>query len=207
MKDTSGTKVLGRTSAKRLGLVLVPSLAAFGILGAMMANGAVASSFAVSGQTFHLTADSLTGNGFAQYGSVDTYVNGKPVAVAISGFKSAQINNLCQSVETDLSSYGLGTVWLSIKATSASATDLIIDMQQLKAGSAVFDNMNIGQDASTLSGSATGADGTAGLFGQQASSATLTDVDQVANSTNAGTFTLNGMTLSLSTGSTDPCAG
>jgi len=44
-------------------------------------------------------------------------------------------------------------------------------MSQLNAGDAVFTNINIGQDASTLSGSAAGAKGTAGLFGQQADSA------------------------------------
>jgi hypothetical protein len=207
MKDTSGASVLGRTSAKRLGLVLVPSLAAVGILGGMMANGALAASFGVSGQTFHLTATSLTGQDFAQFGSVDKiYANGKYIPVAVSGFKTAQINGLCQSVETDLSAYGLGTVWLELKAKTASATNLIIDMQQLNASQAVFTNINIGQDASQLELGDPGEQGSAGLFGQQADQATLTGVDQVANATNAGTFTLNGMSLSIVTGGTDPCS-
>jgi Family of unknown function (DUF6230) len=207
MKDTSGTNVLGRTSAKRLGLVLVPALAGAGILGVMMANGALAASFGVSGQQFQLTATSITGTDFAQFGSVDKiYVNGKYIPVAVSAFKSATINGLCQSVETDLSSYGLGNVWVVLKANTAKATNLIIDMQQLNAGSADFTNINIGQDASTLDQGVAGAQGTPGLFGQQADAATLTDVSQVANATNAGDFTLSGMSLSLATGNTDPCS-
>jgi hypothetical protein len=207
MKDTSGTNVLGRTSAKRLGLVLVPALAGAGILGVMMANGALAASFGVSGQQFQLTATSIQGTDFAQFGSVDKiYVNGKYIPVAVSAFKSATIDGLCQSVETDLSSYGLGNVWVVLKASSAKASNLIIDMQQLNAGTADFTNINIGQDASTLDQGVAGAQGTAGLFGQQADAATLTNVSQVANATNAGDFTLSGMSLSLATGNTDPCS-
>ena len=207
MKDTSGTKVLGRTSAKRLGLVLVPALAGAGVLGVMMANGALAASFGVSGQQFQLTATSITGTKFAQFGSVDKiYVNGKYIPVAVSAFQNATIEGLCQSVETNLSSYGLGNVWVVLKANSANATNLVIDMQQLNAGSADFTNINIGQDASTLDQGVAGAQGTPGLFGQQADSAKLTDVSQVANATNAGDFTLSGMSLSLSTGNTDPCS-
>ncbi|HEV2638413.1 MAG TPA: DUF6230 family protein [Actinocrinis sp.] len=202
MKDTSGTKVLGRTSAKRLGLVLVPALVGAGALSVMMADGALAASFGVSGQTFHLTATSLTGTDFAQFGSTDTiYANGKVIPVAISAFKTATINGLCQSVQTPVPA--VGTVWLSIKASSATAVNLVIDMQQLNAGSADFTNINIGQDASTLSA----AQGAPGLFGQQADVAKLTNVDQVANSTNAGDFTLNGMSLALQVGGDDPCGG
>lgn len=207
MKDTSGTKVLGRTSAKRLGLVLVPALAGAGVLGVMMANGALASSFGVSGQQFHLTASSIDGQNFAQFGSVDKiYVNGQAIPVAVSAFKTATINGLCQSVETDLSKYGLGNVWVVLKASSAKASNLVIDMQQLNAGTADFTNINIGQDASTLDPGVAGAQGTAGLFGQQADSATLTGVSQVANATNAGEFTLSGMSLNVVTGDTDPCS-
>lgn len=207
MKDTSGTKVLGRTSARRLGLVLVPSLAAVGILGGMMANGALASSFAVSGQEFHLTATSLSGSGFDQFGSTVTIsANGQTIPVAISAFKTANISGLCQSVQTPINIPGFDhTVWMVLKADSASATGLIIDMQQLKAGTADFTNINIGQDASTLDQGLAGAQGQPGLFGQQADKATLTNVDQVANTTNAGDFTLNGMSLSLQIDGTDPC--
>jgi Family of unknown function (DUF6230) len=205
MKDTSGAQVLGRTSWKRLGIVMVPTLAAAGALTVLMANGAIAASFAVSGQQFQLTAGSLTGQGFVQYGSIDQDVNGKPLAVAVSAFKTATITNLCQSVSTDLGPYTgglLGTYTITLKADGAQASNLVIDMQQLKASEADFTDINIGQDASTLSGSATGAQGQSGLFGQQAGSATLTNVAQVANATNAGTFDLQNMSLAISSGGT-----
>jgi hypothetical protein len=206
MKDNSGAQVLGRTSWKRLGIVMVPTLAAAGALTVLMANGAIASSFAVSGQQFQLTAGQLNGTGFVQYGDVDHDVNGKLVAVAVSGFASAKITGgLCQSVTTDLSglTHGLlGDYTITLKATGAQAQNLIIDLQQLGASEADFTNINIGEDASQLSGSATGAVGHAGLFGQQAGSADLTNVTQVANATNAGTFDLQGMTLGITSGST-----
>lgn len=202
MKDTSGAQVLGRTSWKRLGLVMVPTVIAAGALSVAMANGAIAASFAVSGQQFKLTAGSLSGNGFVQYGTIDKHADGSQFPAAVSAFKNATITNLCQSVVTPIP--GIGDITLTIKAgggsTPVSASDLIIDMSQLNAGSATFTNINIGQDASTLGGSAQGAVGQPGLFGQQADKAVLTGVQQVAYSTNAGSFELHDMSMGLSMG-------
>jgi hypothetical protein len=201
MKDTSGAQVLGRTSLKRLGIVMVPTVIAAGALTVLMANGAIAVSFAISGQTAQLKVGELAGNGFAQYGGVDKEADGTAVPVAVSAFKSATISNgLCQSVATNLGP--LGTYTLTLTATGAKATDLIIDMQSLKADEADFNNINIGQDASTINNSAQGAVGQAGSFGQAADSATLTNVEQVANATSAGTFDLQGMGLSIAKSST-----
>jgi uncharacterized protein DUF6230 len=201
MKDTSGAPVLGRTSLKRLGIVMVPTVLAAGALTLLMANGAIAVSFDISGQTAQMTVGQLSGTGFAQYGGVDNEVNGTAVPVAVSAFKTAQISNgLCQSVATDLGP--LGTYTLTLTATGASASDLIIDLQSLKASEADFKTMDIGVDASQPNGSAAGAEGTAGLFGQTASTAVLTNIQQVSNATSAGTFDLQGMSLSIAKGST-----
>lgn len=206
MKDNSGAQVLGRTSWKRLGLVMVPTVVAAGALTVAMANGAIAASFAVSGQQFQLTAGSMTGSGFVEYGAVDQKADGTPLPVAVSAFKSADISDLCQSVVTTLPV--IGDVTLTIKAGTGStpvhADDLIIDLTQLNAGTATFTNINIGQDASTLGGSATGAAGTKGFFGQQAEKAELTGVQQIAYSTNAGSFQLHDMAMGLSLGN-HPC--
>lgn len=206
MKDNSGAQVLGRTSWKRLGIVMVPTVVAAGALTVAMTNGAIAASFAVSGQQFKLTAGTLTGTGFVNYGTVDKHADGSPVPVAVSAFKSADITNLCQSVVTNIPF--IGNVTLTIKAGGGSspvhADNLIIDMSQLNATSATFTNINIGQDASTLGGSASGAVGTPGLFGQQAETATLTGVKQVAYSTNAGSFQLHDMSMGISMGD-NPC--
>jgi len=200
MKDTSGAQVLGRTSLKRLGIVMVPTVIAAGALTVLMANGALAVSFAISGQTAQMKVGQLVGTGFAQYGSVDKQANGTQVPVAVSAFKTATITGLCQSVATSLGP--LGTYTLTLTATGANATDMIIDLQSLKASEADFKTMDIGVDASTINGSATGATGTAGLFGQQATNATLTNIQQVANATSAGTFDLQGMSLSIAKSST-----
>jgi hypothetical protein len=206
VKDNSGAQVLGRTSWKRLGLVMIPTVVAAGALTVAMANGAIAASFAVSGQQFKLTASEIKGSGFVNYGTVlnadQPNAKAGPIPAAISAFKTATITNLCQSVVTHLP--GIGDITLTIKAgagsTPVSASDLTIAMQQLNAGTATFTNINIGQDAGTLSGSASGAVGTPGLFGQQAEKAVLDNVQQVANSTNAGSFELHDMSMGLSLG-------
>jgi hypothetical protein len=203
MKDTSGAQVLGRTSLKRLGIVMVPTVVAAGALTVLMANGAIAVSFAISGQTAQMTVNKLSGTGFAQYGGVDAGTTNPATAVAVSSFKSADIDGLCQSVTTNLSAITgglLGDYTLTLKANSATASDLIIDMQSLNANEADFSNMNIGQDASTIDNSATGASGAKGTFGQTADSATLTGVKQVANATTAGSFDLSGMSLGITSG-------
>jgi Family of unknown function (DUF6230) len=201
MKDTSGAQVLGRTSLKRLGIVMVPTVVAAGALTVLMANGAIAVSFAISGQTAQLKVGQLQGNGFAQYGGIDKEANGTEVPVAVSAFKTATITNgLCQSVATDLGP--LGTYTLTLSASGATASDLVIDMQSLNADTADFNNINIGQDASTIDNSAQGAVGQAGAFAQTADSATLTNVEQVANATSAGSFDLQNMGLSISKSST-----
>ncbi len=206
MKDNSGAQVLGRTSWKRLGLVMIPTVVAAGALTVAMANGAIAASFAVSGQDFQISAGTLTGHGFANYGTVDATKAGKPIPVAVSAFKSADITDLCQSVVTTLPF--IGDVTLTIRAgakgTAVHADNLIIDMTQLKASTATFTNIDIGKDASMLSGSSDGAGGNAGFFGQQATEADLTGVQQVAYSTNAGSFQLHDMSMNVSMGN-NPC--
>ena len=209
MKDTSGAHVLGRTSLKRLGIVMVPTVVAAGALTVLMANGAIAVSFAISGQTAQMTVNKLQGNGFAQYGGIDPGTTNPATAVAVSSFKSAEIDGLCQSVTTNLSGLTgglLGDYTLTLKATSANAQNLIIDLQSLNATEADFSNMNIGQDASTIDNSAAGASGQKGTFGQTADTATLTGVKQVANATTAGSFDLQGMSLGISSGNSG-CIG
>lgn len=201
MKDTSGAQVLGRTSLKRLGIVMIPTALAAGALTVLMANGAIAVSFAISGQTAQMKIGQLTGTGFAQYGGVDAGAGGAQTAVAVSAFKTATISNgLCQSVATDLGP--LGTYTLTLTADGADASDLIIDMQSLKASEADFKSIDIGIDASQIQGSASGAQGKAGLFGQQANGATLTNIQQVSNATTAGSFDLHNMSLSIAKSST-----
>jgi hypothetical protein len=204
VKDAQGNLVLGRTRWRRFAAVMLPAVAAAGVLVTGIANGALPASFAVSGSTFVVTADSLDGTGFVQYGGLVSGVDTAHPAtnthpVAISGISDATLVNLCQSVLVPNT-----TISLVIragqpgKAAPVHATNLIIGMDSL-TGDAKFTNITIGQDASTLTGGPAGAVGLAGGFGQQADVVHIGGLHQVAWSTSAGTFELHGLDMHVST--------
>jgi hypothetical protein len=193
----------GRVRWKRFAFIFIPAVGVVAVLLGLTANGALASSFSISGQQFQVSANSLDGTGFQQFGTVEETSGGKPIAVAESEIGTAKITNLCQSVVATFP-LGLGTYTLRITAgrggTPVSASSLIIDADQLSSSVATFNNINIGQDASTLNAVSGVPDGAAGTFGQQSSGVTIQGLRQVAYSTSAGTFTLPGFSLSLSAG-------
>ncbi|GAA0214997.1 DUF6230 family protein [Actinomadura nitritigenes] len=184
---------LGRVRWKRFAAIAAPAAVGAGALVFMTAQGAIASSFAVSGSSFKVSADSLTGTGFVQYGDVDASKDGTKHPVQVSGIKNATITNMCQSVKV-----GPFTLRLTAgtKGTPVQASDLVLDVEQLDAD-AEFSNIEIGRDASTLDKGPNGAKGTAGMFGQQADSIKLTGVKQVAWATTAGTFKLSDLSMKL----------
>jgi hypothetical protein len=197
---------------------MVPSVAATAVIGVALAQGALAASFSVSGQSFKVTAKELNGEGFAQYGAVDrgTTLAGKSTAhaVAVSSFTKARIQKMCQSVVTPDVPF-IGDVTLKLTAGDSSdpdkqvrAENLYIDVEDLGAD-AVFTDINIGVAAGSM-GSAKGGYGP-GMkggeelanpngFGQEARLAKLTDVKQTAWATTAGTFKLSGLHMSLQKG-------
>jgi len=199
--------VKGRTRWKRFATVIVPAGLIAGAIVFGQATGAIAASFAVSGSQFKVSADTLDGTGFVQYGGLATEKGGNPANpadpknhfVAVSGIKHADLYNLCQSVKVP----GL-PVTMVIHAgrapgAPAEATDLLIDLSSLK-GDATFTNIQIGIDASDLSKGGVAAKGLQGSFAQQADKVTITGLKQVAWSTTAGTFKLTGLDLGVSTG-------
>jgi hypothetical protein len=206
------SQTFGKTRWKRFAVVMVPTLAATAAVGVSIAQGALAASFDVSGASFKVSAGELQGNGFTQYGTVDTVVsttNGQkaPLPVAVSGFNSATITNLCQSVDVPIPM--LGDYTLKITAggggTPVQASKLFIDMTDLQASTATFNNLDIGVAGGAITKgpvdqTSQGQQGFAGSFAQQATSATLTNVKQTAWATSAGTFSLNGMHLNLAKG-------
>jgi hypothetical protein len=189
------SQVRGGTRWKRFAVVMVPSVAATACIGIALAQGALAASFSVSGQSFKVTADRLDGTGFSQYGAIDQ-------GYTLKGDKTT---NMCQSVVTpDIPL--LGSVSLTLKAggggTPVRAQNLYIDVEDLQAD-ATFRNIDIGvaaKDASKGPGIAKGDQANPYGFAQQADSATLTDVKQTAWATTAGTFKLSGLKMSLSKG-------
>ncbi|MET9891360.1 DUF6230 family protein [Streptomyces sp. NBC_00647] len=204
------SQVRGGTRWKRFAVVMVPSVAATAAIGVALAQGALAASFSVSGQSFKVSADRLDGTGFAQYGAIDSgyTLKGDKTAhpVAVSAFKSAKITNMCQSVVTPDVPF-FGSVSLVLKAggngTPVEADNLYIDVEDLEAN-ATFRGIDIGVAAKdTAKGPGMKGGGEQANpygFAQQAESATLTDVKQTAWATTAGTFKLSGLKMSVKAG-------
>ncbi|MEV8567749.1 DUF6230 family protein [Streptomyces sp. NPDC051322] len=203
------SQIRGGTRWKRFALVMVPTVVATAAVGVGLAQGALAASFSVSGQSFKVSADKLVGQDFVQYGSVATgkTLDGKDAAhaVAVSGFSSATINNMCQSVVTPDLPFGLGSVTLQLHAGTdakkpVEATNLYLDVASLDAD-ASFKNIDIGVaagDAGIQKGTEKKVNPNG--FAQRAEEATLTHVKQTAWATTAGTFKLSNLSLRLHSG-------
>ncbi|MEN2423825.1 DUF6230 family protein [Streptomyces rimosus] len=176
-------------------------LLACGAVAATTATAAVPVYFAVSGSTFTVTAEALRGRNAVQYASVTTGTDQRhPVAVA--AIAHATLTGLCQSSVTHTP---LGAVTLTIRSGDdhpVHARDLVIDLQQLK-GDLHFEQVRMGQDASTLTGA--GARAQPGAYGQQASRLDINHVTVRAWSVAAGTFDLAGASMAIRPGA-HPCA-
>ncbi|WP_432145895.1 DUF6230 family protein [Streptomyces sp. bgisy084] len=197
----------GGTRWKRFAVVMVPSVAATAAIGVALSQGALAASFSVSGQQFKVATDRLDGTGFVQYGAIDAQKGGKQVPVAVSGFSSAKIKNLCQSVVVPVPVFGDVSMKLSAGGgdTPVEAKNLYIDLDQLSAD-ATFNNIDIGVAAGSTTkgpGMHKGDKADPGSFAQQADSATLTHVKQTAWATTAGTFKLSGLKMSVAKGKSE----
>ena len=146
-----GAQVLGGTKWKRFALVMVPTVTIAGAMTVAMANGVLASSFAVSGQQFKVSADKLDGNTFAQSGDVIVDADGHAHAVAVAGISSAKITNMCQSVNVPIPLIGHNlTIVLKAGASDpVTATNLVLDTNQVNAD-AVFEGVNIGASAADI---------------------------------------------------------
>ncbi|KOG34369.1 DUF6230 family protein [Streptomyces resistomycificus] len=211
------SQVRGGTRWKRFAVVMVPSVAAAACVGVGLAQGALAASFSVSGQEFKVSAGHLHGEGFAQYGGIDsgyTSTDGKTKTVrpvAISSFRTAEITKMCQSVKTEIPLIGK-TIYLRLDAGpdadhKVEAKNLYIDVAQLDAD-ATFNNIDIGvavQDQTKGPAVKKGENVLPGGFAQQADSADLTKVEQTAWATTAGTFKLSGLKMRLGTDSKMEC--
>jgi Family of unknown function (DUF6230) len=186
----------GRVKWKRFAFVMVPAAAVAATLVGLTAQGAIAANISVSGQEYLVTADQLNGTGFEQFGGVVSQGSaGKQIPVAVSAIKSAALTNLCQAVS-------VGGITLLLRAGRSSgnpvrASNLVVDASSL-AGDATFHNIAIGQDAGTLN-QVPGETGTPGTFGEQADSIVIKGLVQNTWLTTAGTFTLPGLSLKVST--------
>ncbi|MGN5380678.1 DUF6230 family protein [Streptomyces lasalocidi] len=199
-RAAAGGERRGRVRARRAAVMAVPATLVAAGLAVLTAQGALGVQFAISGMPFTVTATDLTGTGFEQFGGLDNMADGSPNAgdtggqelVVTSAIKNATLTKLCQSVD-------LGGTNLLIRAgggdTPVSASDLTTDSTQL-SGDAAFNNIEIGNDASTLTKA--GVKGPIGVFSQQADTVHIANLRQTNYATTAGVFKLPGLKLGFS---------
>ncbi|MFE9093473.1 DUF6230 family protein [Streptomyces sp. NPDC007264] len=198
--DEGSTERRGRVRLRRAAVMAVPATAIAAGLMILTAEGALGVQFAISGMPFTVTATNLDGTGFEQFGSLDNMAEDSPnagdtggqVLVVTSAIKNATLTKLCQSVD-------LGGTNLLITAGSGaekvSASDLTTDSTVL-SGDASFNNIEIGNDASTLDKA--GVQGPKGVFSQQADTVHIGNLRQTNYATTAGVFKLPGLKLRFS---------
>ncbi|MEU3524084.1 DUF6230 family protein [Streptomyces sp. NPDC038707] len=199
--SSAGGTRRGRVRARRAAVLAVPATLAAAGLAVLTAQGVLGVQFAISGMPFTVSAESLDGIGFEQFGALDNMAEGSPnagdtggqVLVVTSAIKKAQLTKLCQSVD-------LGGTFLKITAgrdpkNPVTATDLTTDSTELR-GNAKFKNIEIGNDASTLTKA--GVKGPIGVFSQQADRVHIDALHQENYATTAAVFKLPGLKLSFS---------
>jgi uncharacterized protein DUF6230 len=214
----------GRTRWRRFGLAMVPTMGAAFVLVFLIATGALAVSFSISGIPFKLSASNLSGTGFTQYATVDHVTNPTSGALlpaastqtlageaydaaTVTVLNTASISDLhqtvCAPIPAPLNVLTHNKLLVTLDAggggTPATATGLVVDAPLLVAGSAVFTNINIGQDLGNALGGANN-----GSFSQHASSVSIDDLVQTAIGTTAGSFNLNGLNLKAEFADTCP---
>ena len=134
-------------------------------------------------------------------GDTKTYL-----ADTITLLQNAHIGGLHQTVCAPLPApfagfWNPGALQVTIDASgTATADSLVVQAPAETAGSATFTNIIIGQDASSAlsQDSYPAMTGTAGLFAQAADSVSISNLNQIAVGTEAGSFTLPGLSLSAS---------
>lgn len=200
LPDEGSPERRGRVRLRRAAVMAVPATAIAAGLMILTAQGALGVQFAISGMPFTVTATNLDGTGFEQFGALDNMAEGSPnagdtggqVLVVTSAIKNATLTKLCQSVD-------LGGTNLLITAGSGAekvtASDLTTDSTVL-SGDAAFNNIEIGNDASTLDKA--GVQGPKGVFSQQADTVHIGNLRQTNYATTAGVFKLPGLKLRFS---------
>ncbi|OIK04839.1 DUF6230 family protein [Streptomyces monashensis] len=140
-----------RTRWKRFAAILAPSIAAAAVLTVSVAQGALAASFFISGDTFKIAADSLTGKGLSVYGMVNVTRKGKLVPVTVTGVRAAKIDGLCLSVLFPIPVLGSYTLRLTgDRDRPATTRDMFFDVDQLNASEQSLKNLDIGVAAGSL---------------------------------------------------------
>ena len=177
-------------------------LMAAGTLWATAASGAVPTTFAVSGNTFTVTAKYLEGQNAVQYASVVSGTKGEQHPVAVAVIESAQITGLCEFAST---STPLGPVSFVVRSDGKEpvmAKGLVLDMSRVQ-GHLRFGQVRMGQDAATLD-VPSAVRGRAGTYGQQAQTLSIEGMRLRTWSLTAGSLSLKSASMFI-TREENPC--
>jgi hypothetical protein len=203
--DEASEPVRGRTRWRRFLATTLGTAVAVGAMVVLTANGVLAVGFAISGTAFTVTADRLDGQGFEQFATLDSMPDNSPnagdtggqIVVVVSAIGTADLTNLCQSIALP---GGFLKITAGDAGTPVHATTLIVDSDEISGATADFNNISIGQDASTLT-AVDGVQGGLGVFGQQADHVVITNVRQNNFATTAATFSLPHLHIGFSSDS------
>ncbi|GHB78882.1 cholesterol esterase [Streptomyces cirratus] len=194
---SSNDRPEGRVDWRKTAAVALPAVLAIGVMATVMAQGALAASFAVSGTGFQVSSSKLSSKGLASYVQTDRSADGKGHPVALLGIGEATLSDICQAARVETP---LGTVVFKLtaggQAGQVTASNLVIDGEDLD-GDATFGTARIGRDPSTLD-QVDGVRGEPGKFGLQAGNIEVLDVKSHAWSATGGNFRLKGMRLNVS---------
>ncbi|NBE56082.1 cholesterol esterase [Streptomyces sp. YC537] len=180
-------------------MVAVPGIVSLAALGVLMAQGAMAASFAVSGSHFKVGSGRLSSSGLASYVDVDRSADGSRHPVSLLALKDVSLTDICQSTRIKTP---IGTMVFRLtaggEAGPVTADSLVIDGDDL-TGDAQFGTAQIGRDASTLD-AVPGVKGEPGHFGLQVKGVDVAGVKSRAWSAMGGNFKLKGMKISVGPG-------
>jgi hypothetical protein len=201
----------GGTRWRRFTLAFGLSFGTIAALMVLMAMGVLALPITVSGTVFEVKADSLVAHegsspAFIQYGSADQSSGPNFTGVAVTELPNGGVlSNMDQVVCGQTGLGGLNASWkyliVELKADKADATGgLVVDATKLNAGSATFNNIQIGVPAPN----GISHPDSVGTFAQTADGVTINSLDQQAVYTQAGTFKLSNLGLSAHLSATCP---
>ncbi|WP_419992623.1 DUF6230 family protein [Streptomyces boninensis] len=186
----------GRTDFRRSAAVAVPALLAVTAMGVMMAEGAMAATFAVSGTNFKVSSGKLSSDGLASYVDVDRSADGKGHPVSLLAMNNVKLSTICQSTKVKTP---VGTVVFRLQAGGdagpVTADKLVIDADDL-TGDSQFGSAQIGRDAASLN-NVPGVKGKSGGFGLQVDDVNVKGVRSRAWTAMGGNFKLKGMRINL----------
>ena len=189
----------GGTRWRRFVLVLGGGLVAAVVMGVVLAQGAIAASFTVAGVPSKIAADQLRSTGVVQYTSSERTKEGA-VPVLVAALRKTEGDNFCQSSVVDVPLVGdVTTRFAAPGRNSVTAENIVLTTEQLTADLTIT-GAEIGRDASTLDAGPPDAVGSAGSFGLQGRTLTLTNTRQISRSVTAATLNLNQAKLSAERG-------